>query len=326
MQGSHRTHYAGASAPGVRNGHAQNPSHPAQPSAGELARTFYLDDRGGSGTVPPRPDPAAAAGPCSADRVVVAGGFTTQLLAHPSFVPLEFVFRDLPNEAVFSASSEQNFSFELGAIAVPSTMVLALCDFSFAVHRLQGMAAGDTIPLEPERLSTIMGYDLVVDEYRKGNLRFELDPVPISDEPEAYTPPLTAGTIAAGTGANPGGTGAVNITDTLPTIPQFAASSPPQLPTENAFNQANFVRSASPSGSGLSTLPQRRGRYGARDLPFTIFVQSNQRVSFRVVIFKPIPIPLAFFEVSAAGFFFPANVMADILACMTPSVSQGAGR
>ena len=58
----------------------------------------------------------------------------------------------------------------------------------------------------------------------------------------------------ASSGTNTGGTGAANIAE-FPQVPAFAPSSGPQPPTQNAFNAANFVRSASPSGAALSTLP-----------------------------------------------------------------------
>lgn len=297
-----------------------DPSHPPLPTREQMLQIMSDANRGLSSTVPPRPDPAASMGPCSAQRVVLAGGAFTQFIQHPTFVPLEALFRKLPEEGMFTASPQRNFEFELGEINVPENFVLALTDFRFDVYRLNGAAAGDTVPIEERRLSTLLGYDVQTDVYRQANLDMTIDPTAIEASKDAFAPEISGGTIAAGTAPQ------AQIDESSFGIPQFLASSGPSQPTQNQFNAANQVNSTSPANAALSLLPQRTERLGPRDLPFTMLIRQNQRVSFRSIIFRPIPIPLAFFEVDVTGFLFPAKVMEDILACMAPSVGQGGGR
>lgn len=264
---------------------------------------------------PPRPDPASSGGPCSLTRVAQAGGAISQLLVHPSFVPFEQLFRKLPEQGVFTATPERNFIFELGAFEVPQQMAFVMLDYSFNIHRLSGAAAGDTVPIESQRLATLMGYDVKINETRKGNLLYELDPQPIQATQEAFAPQQTGGTILS---APP-----VAIPGVLPIFPDGAG---PQPASPAQFAVANFQRVANPAGPGLSLLPQRPQRQGARDVPFTYVATENQRVSFQTVIFKPIPIPLAFFEVDVTGMLVPQNVLSDMFEGMKPCVSQGGGR
>ena len=52
-------------------------------------------------------------------------------------------------------------------------------------------------------------------------------------------------------------------------------------------------------------------------------VRENQRVSFKVIVFRPVPIPLAFFEVDVTGVLMPANIADSLLRAMAPYVTQG---
>lgn len=287
----------------------------------QLSTVFLQANEGLTARVPPRPDPSSYGAPCSANRVVQAGGIMTQLLVHPSFVPFEFLFRKLPEEGVFTATPERNFVFELGAFDVPQQMTFCLLDYRFNVHRLNGAAVGDTVPIEDERLATLLGYDWLVDQYRPTNLRMEIDPVPIEATKDAFQPQPSAGVIATGSG------GTATSDPTRFGLPAFAPSSGPQQATQAQFNAANFARSATPAGPGLSLLPQRTRRVGAPPpFPFTRPVRSDQTLSFQVVIFKPVPIPLAFFEVSFTGVIMPANTLEDMFEGMKPCVSPDGGR
>lgn len=284
--------------------------------ADQIVQAFRQGNPHVAPVTPPRPDPASSGGPCSLTRVAQAGGAISQLLVHPSFVPFEQLFRKLPEQGVFTATPERNFIFELGSFEVPQQMAFVLLDYSFNIHRLSGAAAGDTVPIERERLATLMGYDVKINNTRKGNLMYELDPQPIEATQEAFAPQQTGGTILSAPSAPP----------TPGVLPIFPDGSGPQPATPLQFSAASFQRVASPAGPGLSLLPQRPQRQGARDVPFTYVATENQRVTFEVVIFKPIPIPLAFFEVDATGMLVPQNVLSDMFDGMKPCVSQGGGR
>lgn len=266
-------------------------------------------NRGLSATVPPRPDPASYGAPCSAQRVVQAGGALSQLLMHPSFTPFEVLFRRLPEEGVFEATPQRNFRFELGAFAVPSRMSFVFVDYRFDIFRLSGAVAGDFVPLEERRLADRIGYDVKINDYRKGNLRYELDPRPIQIQRQDYQGQQRGGTTAFGP---------------LPFVPPPGAG--PAAPTPAQFAGANFARASTPAGTGNALLPQRTQRQGPLPLPFTYVAEGDQRVAFDVVVFKPIPIPLAFFEVSVTGLLIPANLLSDMLEGMRPCSSPGGGR
>jgi hypothetical protein len=265
-----------------------------------------------TGQAPPPPEPASHVRPC-ATPVVQSGGALASLLMHPAFTPLEQLYRKLPEEGMFLASPQRNFRFELGAFQVPSSMTFLFVDYSFRLYRLSGAAAGDTVPLEERRLSTLLGFDVTVDAYRKGNLMYQLDPTPIEATKQAYNAPPSAGTIASGMGSGGG----------RPGIGVFPPSSAPQGATQAQFNAAPFARSAAPGGAGLSLLPQRSERQGALPLPFTYLVESNQRVQFSCTVFKPIPIPLAFIEVDVTGVLMPSNVVDTLLEGLKSCTRQG---
>ena len=291
----------------------------------ELATAFArYNPQLSDGPAPPPPEPAAhilanpsamfrgrADVPADAVRVVQAGGALTQLLMHPTFTPLEQLFRRLPEGGMFSASPDKPFKFELGAFQVPAQMAFAFIDYRFDIYRLGGAVPGDFMPIEERRLSTQVAYDVNISEYRKGNLRYELDPVPIQTTKEAFTGAPQGGIIAG-----------------RPAVPGITALSNAALPTAtgNQFNLAAFANSTSIGGPGLSSLPQRTQRQGPLPLPFTYIVRSNQRVQFSGIVWKAIPIPIAFFEVDVTGILMPSSVLDDMIKGMNPSTGAGGGR
>lgn len=282
-----------------------------------IAEAFNLE-RGGhlEPVVPPRPDPASGGASCAATRVVQAGGILAQLLSHPIYTPWEQLYRKLPEQGMFQATPERNFKFELGAYQVPANYGLLVIDYRFDIYRLSGAVAGDTVPIEARRLSTLLAYDWKISASRMANLRMEIDPVPIQATKEAYVPQATGGVIASGSGQ-------INNQDASLV---FAPSSVPQRATQAQFNLANFARSTTPGGLGLSGLPQRTSHLGPLALPFNAVIPENDTIQFEVVIFRGIPIPIAFFELDVTGLLIPMNVINDMMDGMKPCVSQGGGR
>jgi len=305
----------------------------------------------GLGAPPPQPAEASSANPTDArrvwdplsvSRIIQAGGETAARFLHPTFIPFEKLYRKFPQQGVFTASPQNNFVFELGAFRVPQQMAFALVDYRFAIYRLSGAAAGDWVELEDRRLSGQIGYDVLISDYRKANLSYELEPTEIQAAKEASEQPLSAGIIAAGAEFNDnqppqiGGAPPYPFQPITPATPNspfadagragnslYAPSAPPFGATATDFANARAAAAASPGGPGLSLLPQRHERLGPLPLPFTIMVRENQRVSFKVIVFRPVPIPLAFFEVDVTGVLMPANVADSLLKAMAPYVVQG---
>jgi hypothetical protein len=238
--------------------------------------------------------------------VQLAGGALNTLLVNPEVVPFEQLYRRLPEEGMFldSVSPESPFVFELGAFRAPQTFCLALFDLRPDIYRFSGVDAGDTVPVEARRFSSILGFQISVDQSQPGNINYQLDPVPIQTFTEAFTQPQ------AGFGELP---------------PAIAA----QLGQSQGarFNIGAASNFATAAGAGTSLLPQRPTRYGPQNAPFTLYVWSGQTFQVRCVIYNPIPSPIAFIEYDIAGFLVPEVYMRSLLECMKPltNASKGPG-
>jgi hypothetical protein len=244
------------------------------------------------------PPASTAIGPvskCSAMRVQIAGGHLMTLANHPSLTPIEQIYRKLPVNGLNTATPSSPFVIELGAFQVPRSMTLLLLDYRFDVYRLSGAVAGDFVPLENRRLSTVIGNDIVFSQRRTANLRYEVVPSNPSPSKEAFQGQSNAGTI-------PGGG--------------------PSRASQNQFDQARFQSQQSPTGMGLSMIPFRHRRDSALAMPFTYVVGSNQRVTLQVAIFQPLNIPIAFFEGEFCGLLLGANMLEDFLSSIAPCTNN----
>ncbi len=234
----------------------------------------------------------------AAQRVQLAGGALNTLLVHPEVTPFEQLYRRLPSEGMFvpTVSPERPFVFELGAFRVPDTFDLLLFDLRPDIYRFQGVDPGDTVPVEARRFSSIMGFELTVDQRHLGNVLFQLDPVPIQTDTQAFAPEIRSS----------------EFTGVLQTPPA-------------RFNISAASSFANAAGAGLSLLPQRPQRYGPLSVPFTLYVRSGQTVQVRCVIFRPIPSPIAFIEYDIAGLLLPDEWVSSMTECMKPLTHASGG-
>lgn len=243
---------------------------------------------------------------CSAERVQLAGGALQTLIVHPSARPFEQLYRRLPEEGLFAptVSPQRPFVGELGAFRVPDNFMLLLFDLRPDIYRFSGIDAGDYVPVQPRRFSSIVGFDLTIDGQHPDNVQFELDPAPIQRSslqayaPQPVTPPTTV-------------------------TPQSAAAAfllgLDQAPTpQSEFNLAAANSFADAAGAGTSLLPQRPTRYGALSAPFTLFVPSSKTIQIRFVAFRPMPSPIAFIEYDIAGVLVPKTWAVSLLECAKP--------
>ena len=241
---------------------------------------------------------------CNAQRVQMAGGALASLMVNPEITPFEQLYRRLPEEGMFldSVGPESPFSFELGAFRVPSNFSLLLFDLRPDIYRFSGVDAGDTVPVEARRFSSIMGFQITIDQHQPGNLLFQLDPVPIQTFTQAFTTPQPAlGEIPPEIAAALG----------------FAQGSRFDIAAASSFGNA--------AGTGDSLMPQRPHRYGPMSAPFTLYVRSGQTVQIRCVIFNPIPSPIAFIEYDIAGFLMPEIWLNSLTECMKPLTNASGG-
>jgi len=207
-------------------------------------------------------------------RFVEAGGNLTSQTLHPAIIPFEQLYRRLPEEGMFSSTvaPANPFTFELGAFQVPERMALLIYDLRPDIYRFSGVDPGDYMPIEARRFGSIMGFDLTIDQQRKGEVQFEIDPVPIQRQSQQAFPNQSR-----------------------------------VQPSANTSQQAvsEFSSFGNPSGSGNALLPQRPERFGALSIPFTLWANSGQTVQVRCVIFRPVPAPIAFIEYDLAGVLVP---------------------
>lgn len=269
----------------VPAGYAGTPPPPsvAQKLNAQLGQEDFL---------PPGMPGVQTRGTFDVQRFVEAGGNLTSQILHPSITPFEQLYRRLPEEGMFAATVTPSnpFVFELGAFQVPAKMALLLFDIRPDIYRFSGVDAGDYVPVESRRFSSIMGFDLTVDQKRTGEVSFQIDPVAIQTSTQQ----------------------AFNNNNN--THPQANAG-------QFAIGQANTF--ASPAGAGTALLPQRPERYGALDIPFTIVAQAGQVVQARCVIFRPVPTPIAFIEYDIAGVLVPQYWFANIAEVVKPPQREG---
>jgi len=232
-----------------------------------------------------------------ATPVVQSGGALSTLLVHPEVLVFEQLYRRLPQEGLFVASPQRNYSFVLGSYQVPSSMVLLITDYQFRIYRFVGAGAGETAPFEDRRLSTQLGFDVQIDNQRPGRVQYQLDPQPPATNPFVGSPKA-----------------AVVFADGI--------VRPAPIP-QNQFALQPFAAAANPSGAGNALLPQRTERQGPNNLPFTYQARPNQTVIFSGVAFQPIATPIAFIELDVTGVLAPSNTVDALMDVMKPCHRQG---
>lgn len=213
---------------------------------------------------------------CSSERVVLTGGQLVSYLTPDSIVPLEFVFRRLPADGVFTATPKNPFQFEMGQFLVPPNMGFVLLDYNFDIYRPSGAAAGDFVPLEENRLSTQVGWDLQSNGNRQGNYRFEVNPIPPANN-------------SSGTSNRNG----------------YVPPGDPVFATEDQFEAARFTQAANPVGDALSLMPQRHHRQGLLHVPAPWVLHTSSVLTASCRIMRGIPIPIGFFECGIFGILIP---------------------
>lgn len=228
-----------------------------------------------------------------ASRTLSAGGDLAAQTLLQTMSTFERLYRRLPEEGMFSPSvSPSNpFVFELGAFTVPSRMTLLLYNMRPDVYRFSGVDPGDYLPVEARRFGSIMGFELTVEQEHIGNVNFQINPVAIQRTSQQAFQSDNTETPQANAG-------------------QFAIA------------QAGDV--ANTQGSSNMILPQRPTRYGAPDpVPFTIYVNAAQTVQAKCLIFRPIPTPIAFVEMSLTGVLAPSTFVSNMQEAYKFPINKG---
>jgi len=235
--------------------------------------------------------PIAPAGPTSAmpppggvlpvnlNRVLQVAGPFSEYTRHPELEDFESQFRVEPDDSWFSQdrSPQSPIQFEVGAITTGDNQMLLIYDYSVDVWGFSGVNPHDFEPLEDGRHSGSFGYVLRINGSSPGALRYRLDPV------------------------------SPNLRPLAPQI-QNALPNASYNPGADVYARAFAEQFASAAGFGASVHPQTPGRYGARDVPFTLFVQPNAAMDVTGVIFNPIESPIAFVQARLSGYVVSAKL------------------
>lgn len=228
------------------------------------------------------------------NRTLPSGGGVLSNLLPPVTVPFEQLYRKQASNAMFSpdVSQVKHFTFEMGAYQVPANMTLLITDLRADLYRYSGVAVGDAVPVASRSLSNCLGFSLLVGQQTKGDITFELEPVPVVTQAQQAFP----GTIG------------------LPTTIQTAYG--PVQGSFQADNLASFAvaqagKFANAAGPGNAMQPQRPTRYGAANMPFTLYAYSGDVVQVKASIWKPLTLPIAFLEYSYSGILVPESQLRE---------------
>ncbi len=242
-------------------------------------------------------------------RVLPAGGDVVARLLAKSFTPFERLFRKVPPAGAYlQASADSPVSFELGAYSVPDAQALFVADYSFQAYRI-GPSLGDPIPLEPERLSTSLGYIIGGRSMSQLDAALQLLPTPVQDSQQQV---LNQNTLQVPWNSSLPVfdlAGSFGLGLTGPTGPAGSFPGYPENPT--VFNQAaGTVQSPS---TGSPVLPQTRLRVGARDMPFALYFGSGDAVQLLATVYAPLTTPLAYIEGVVSGFLVNSSTLEALL-------------
>lgn len=238
---------------------------------------------GGGGSAISSPGTSAASSPRPQLVSVPPMGAVYGLVQHPMFAAYERQFRKEP-DANFYTPQQGGFKFEVGGLRAPKQHALLLTGYKIEAARLSGVTPGDTQLVEPGRLSTVWGFDLRVAGIRDRNCQYELEPVPIQAGQQA--------------------------TETIPATGRVGKDS--------KYVRDRAAQYAVPGGAGRSLLPFRAARYGSPQGPFTIILREGAALDMACIIFKPIPIPLAYVEFTVSGYEIPNTLLDAFIAQIAP--------
>ena len=258
---------------------------------------------------------------CNAQRTVPAGGALAGLLLHDSVTPLDWNLRALPTPGFYTASRQNPFQMTVGALTVPSTMALALCEYRFRLYRFDGLNPGDAVPLEDRRLSLEVGnYTSISNFAQRGNILMQIIPAVPPVENQNLTGTF-AGTPTGGT-VGMGGRLQGRLSSTVAIENLYGpggmnnvfSSAAPALAMPGV-NTRQFVTSA----QGNALIPNSNDpQQGPERLPFTYYVTENQSISLDITVFGTVRTPINFIEGVIAGYLMPMNSLRALLEKLRP--------
>jgi hypothetical protein len=226
---------------------------------------------GGGGM--PQPMPGSAVTRIELLRAQQPGGELLGYVQSQDIVYFEQLYRKLPPNGMYAATPNKPVTFTLGAFQVPKSMVLVIVDYSFDIYRFSGASASDFVPVETNRLSTQVGWDITVDQVRQAQLSYQIIPGVQTQNEQT-----------------------------------FPSNNPLAAPQAWQFDAVRASQNQGPAGPALSLMPQRHHRPGLVKVANNYVARSTSVLRVACSIINYVPIPIGFFEANVCGILMPQNV------------------
>jgi len=228
---------------------------------------------GGGKPPPARPLPGDGVTRVETVRSHAVGGEILGYVQSEQLLYFEQLYRKLPEDGLFDALPNKPVTFTMGSFQVPKNQVLIILDYNFDIYRFSGAAAGDYVPLEKNRLSTQVTWDITVNAQRPGSLSYQIIPSVPTQSQQGYGPTAIGST-----------------------------------PQDFEFELVRSAQLQGPAGPALSMMPQRHHRDGLVKVSNNYVVRANGSLVVSCSVINRVPIPLAFFEANVTGLLMPQSV------------------
>jgi hypothetical protein len=222
------------------------------------------------GQAPLRPMPGAGVTRIETVRAHSVGGKLLEYTQSEQLLYFEQLYRKLPVDGLYNATPNHPITFTMGSFKVLRNQVLVILDYNFDIYRFSGAAAGDYVPIENNRLSTQVGWDITVNAQRPGALQYQIIPGVPTQSQQPYGPTAVGSTAQ-----------------------------------DWEFELVRAAELQGPAGPALSMMPQRHHRNGLVKVANNYVVKANGDIVVSCSVFNRIPIPIAFFEANITGILMP---------------------
>lgn len=223
------------------------------------------------------PPHIAPATPGMVTRVLPVGASLEELLNPYGFSTWQRNSRRKGEASIYnpSLSPDRPVQFPMATFEIPKTMGLFLTMIELRAYTFSGIAAEDTVEVDPGNLTTSLAFDLTYGINRPFNSESEITPLLIA--------------------------------------PSDAVAQRVAQRSEYYINSALSGQSAA-SGVQKGLLPFDFMRPGSDVGPLSVYV-SNQagRLNVSAFVFQPLNLPVAFFEVKLAGYLTNQTVAEQVL-------------
>jgi len=232
---------------------------------------------------PPRnlPGTPPAQQPAAPQWVQDPGGSLYQLLLAQRYTPWAQEGRKIGDASMYdpALSPSQPFQFPLTTVQVPNSMGIFVTGYEIRIFTFSGVAASDTVEVDPGNLSTSLG------------IEFQVGQASVMDVTTEITP----------------------VRSGLQAVP------PALLGPRQTFYNARAGATGGASGAGRALLPfDQRPVLGEKG-PWSVYLTPQSGgLTVSMYVFEPLEFPVAFFQVKLSGYKINQETGAKILQQLNP--------